>query len=128
MSVSADVLAAREQLTRHGWVARNSESFRHLPPPPAALWLGEQVAESAPRSERAGWTLQPTGSTPHTHTTAQWLDAADAAQRQALFEGLPLPGTGDADDAASMDGGSLGGECRDGSSSPPPPLSSTATL
>ncbi len=100
MSVSADVLAAREQLTRHGWVARNSESFRHLPPPPAALWLGEQVAESAPRSERAGWTLQPTGSTPHTHTTAQWLDAADAAQRQALFEGLPLPGTGDADDAA----------------------------
>ena len=47
MSVSADVLAAREQLTRHGWVARNSESFRHLPPPPAALWLGEQVAESA---------------------------------------------------------------------------------
>ncbi|MBE0549056.1 MAG: SufBD protein, partial [Rubrivivax sp.] len=47
-SARADVLAARNQLATRGWIARKAEAFRHLPPPAAAVWLGEQ-AEAATR-------------------------------------------------------------------------------
>ncbi|MBK8666446.1 MAG: SufD family Fe-S cluster assembly protein [Burkholderiales bacterium] len=98
----ADMLAAREHLARSGWITRKTEAFRHLLPPPAELWLGDAAAAQpeAPPLELAGWTLQPTGHTLHTHTSAEWLDAADAAQRHALFAGLPLPDAAAGDDAA----------------------------
>ncbi len=96
----AEIRAARAQLAKSGWITRKVESFRHLPPPPAELWLGDDVVaqtEALP-FELAGWTLQPAGRTLHTHTSAQWLDAA-GPQRQQLFDGLPLPDAS-GDDAA----------------------------
>ena len=92
----ADILAARHRLEDAGWVPRNADAFRHLPPPPAAVWLGE-APEAAPASCTAhalngvGWTLHPIGSTPQGRVEARWLDAADPAQRQELFAGLRLP-------------------------------------
>lgn len=92
----ADILAARHRLEDAGWVPRNADAFRHLPPPPAAVWLGE-APEAASAScdahplSGAGWTLHPLGDTPQGRVDARWLDAADPAQRQELFAGLPLP-------------------------------------
>lgn len=97
----ADILAAREHLAKSGWITRKTEDFRHLPPPPAELWLGDDAAEQpgALPFELAGWSLQTAGRTLHTHTTAQWLDAAAGPQRHELFAGLPLP-EADGGDAA----------------------------
>ncbi|PKO30820.1 MAG: SufBD protein [Betaproteobacteria bacterium HGW-Betaproteobacteria-9] len=92
----ADILAARHRLEDAGWVPRNADAFRHLPPPPAAVWLGE-APEAAPAGcdahplSGAGWTLHPLGQTPQGRVDARWLDAADPAQRKELFAGLPLP-------------------------------------
>ena len=60
----ADILAARHRLEDAGWVPRNADAFRHLPPPPAAVWLGEAPeATSTPCDAHplsgAGWTLHP---------------------------------------------------------------------
>lgn len=98
----ADILAAREHLAKNGWITRKTEAFRHLLPPPATLWLGDEAAEQAQALpfELAGWSLQPAGRTLHTHTSAQWLDAAAGPQRQELFAGLPLPDAAGGDDAA----------------------------
>ncbi|MEO7853575.1 MAG: SufD family Fe-S cluster assembly protein [Rubrivivax sp.] len=97
----ADALWARSRLAEGGWIARNAESFRHLPPPPAEVWLGEApdlvVGCNAAPLEGAGWTLQPIGALPQGRVEARWLDAADAMQRAELFAGLPLP---DGDEAA----------------------------
>lgn len=102
---SADALSARHRLQTGGWVARSAESFRHLPPPPAEVWLGDVApaggCEAAP-SEGAGWTLQPLGSPGPLGTQAparfeaRWLDASDPRQRAELLAGLPLPGDEDA--------------------------------
>jgi len=99
----ADALAARQRLREGGWIARDAESFRHLPPPAAAVWLGDSPdapadCDAAPL-EGAGWTLQPIGALPAGRVDARWLDAADAAQRAELFAGLPLA-DGEGDDAA----------------------------
>lgn len=97
----ADALAARDRLSVRGWISARNETFRHLPPPGADLWLGE-TAEStavgcdAPPLAGAGWTLHPFGDTPQSGVHARWLDASDPAQRTELFAGLPLPGEGDA--------------------------------
>lgn len=92
----ADMLAARHRLQDAGWIPRHAEAFRHLPPPPAAVWLGEapdaaSAGCDAPPLSGAGWTLHPLGQTPQGRVDARWLDAADPAQRQELFAGLPLP-------------------------------------
>ena len=97
----ADALWAERQLDEFGWIARNAESFRHLPPPPAAVWLGyapdcAAVCDASPL-EGAGWNLQPIGALPQGRIEARWLDAADPTQRAELFAGLPLP---DDDEAA----------------------------
>ncbi|MCG3188601.1 MAG: hypothetical protein LKCHEGNO_00710 [Burkholderiaceae bacterium] len=93
----ADALAARERLAREGWIARNAESFRHLLPPPAEVWLGHEETDcQAHPLAGAGWTLHPVGQTPQGRVDARWLDAADAAQRSELFAGLPQPGDDDA--------------------------------
>jgi Fe-S cluster assembly protein SufD len=97
----ADVLAARHRLATRGWIARNAEDFRHLPPPPAPVWLGDDLELAAAGCEAhplagAGWTLHPVGNSPQGRVDARWLDAADAAQRAELFAELPLPGGGEA--------------------------------
>ncbi|MEO5733337.1 MAG: SufD family Fe-S cluster assembly protein [Rubrivivax sp.] len=97
----ADALSARQRLADIGWIARTSESFRHLPPPAAAVWLGDSADTTAGCDatplEGAGWAVQPIGARPTGRVDARWLDAADAAQRTELFAGLPLP---DSDEAA----------------------------
>lgn len=100
-SARADALAARERLATRGWIAPQAESFRHLPPPGAAVWLGEGERAAAKNCEAsplagAGWTLHPVGRAPLGPVDARWLDAADPLQRAELFAGLPAPGEGDA--------------------------------
>ena len=96
----ADALSARHRLEQDGWIARTSEAFRHLSPPPAAVWLGDSqdAAASCDASplEYAGWSVQPIGARPTGRVDARWLDAADAAQRTAMLAGLPLPGSDEA--------------------------------
>lgn len=98
----ADALAARSRLAegRH-WIPRRSESFRHLPPPPAEVWLGdapdanEALREPSALSD-AGWTLHPLSAAASGRIDARWLDAADPVQRAELFAGLPQPGDDEA--------------------------------
>lgn len=98
----ADALTARERLAATGWIPANSEFFRHLPPPALAAWLGEE-ADAAParvdtdRRRGAGWTLHPSGHGQPARVNAQWLDASQAGDHRALFEGLPPLGDRDAD-------------------------------
>lgn len=97
----ADALAARSRLTARGWIPKNSESFRHIPPPALDVWLGDAAdapalgCDASPLAG-AGWTLHPIGNSRQARVDAQWLDAADAAQRAELFANLALPGDGDA--------------------------------
>jgi Fe-S cluster assembly protein SufD len=94
----ADALAARSHLAAHGWIARNAEAFRHLPPPDAALWLGERdplPPDPAPASR--DWELGELSAAAAAAVDARWLDAANPAQRRELLAGLPLAG----DDAAA---------------------------
>jgi Fe-S cluster assembly protein SufD len=93
-----DALAARSHLAAHGWIPRNAEAFRHLPPPDAALWLGDADSpsrENAPAGR--GWELESLAPALVGSVEARWLDAADPAQRRELLAGLPLVG----DDAAA---------------------------
>lgn len=100
-SARADALSARSRIAAGQWIARSAESFRHLPPPAAEVWLGERGPQhpgscDASPLAGAGWTLHPMGSTPPGRVDARWLDAADPAQRAELFAGLPAPGDEDA--------------------------------
>lgn len=97
----ADALSARRRLDSGAWIPRSAESFRHLPPPAAAVWLGEPAPQRAGGCDAsplagAGWTLHPMGPTPPARVDARWLDAADPDQRAELFAGLPPPGDEDA--------------------------------
>lgn len=108
-SARADALFARERLATLGWIPRKQEDFRHLPPPPAEVWLGTGGAAADAQCEAsplagAGWTLHPLGHMPPGRVDARWLDAADPAQRAELFAGLARPDAegGDAEtDAAA---------------------------
>ncbi|HWI83105.1 SufD family Fe-S cluster assembly protein [Ramlibacter sp.] len=91
----ADALAARSHLAAEGWIPRTAESFRHLPPPDAALWLGEPAAP-APAAADGGWRLHDLPAAQRALVDARWLDAADAAQRGQLLAGLPPPGRDEA--------------------------------
>lgn len=101
-SARADILAARRRLHMRGWIPRNAEAFRHLPPPAADVWLGDAplaTACAAPPLAGAGWTLHPIGHGPQGRVDARWLDAGDALQRDELFAGLTMPaGVDDAGD------------------------------
>jgi Fe-S cluster assembly protein SufD len=97
----ADALSARSRISAGAWIPRSAESFRHLPPPAAEVWLGEPAQPQASRCDAsplagAGWTLLPMGTTPPGRVDARWLDAADPVQRAELFAGLPAPGDEDA--------------------------------
>ncbi|KGR98399.1 SufD family Fe-S cluster assembly protein [Burkholderia sp. ABCPW 111] len=93
-------IAARARLSERGWVPRRAESFRHLPPPAADAWLGDdarRARSAAPNAPaRAGWLLAPVGSGSLGHVDARWLGTADPAERAALFADLPTSGEGDA--------------------------------
>ena len=97
----ADALFARNRIVAEGWIAPKAESFRHLPPPAADVWLGDAPDVSdgcaAPPLAGAGWTLHPVGDTLQGRVDARWLDARDHDQRRELFDGLA---TLDSDDAA----------------------------
>lgn len=80
---------AHAQLQQQGWIARRSEAFHHLPPPPLEQWLAGDSASAEP-----AWALQTDGDA--SAVQARWLDALDAEQRRALFAGLPTPGSGEA--------------------------------
>ncbi len=105
-SARADALFARERLARLGWIPRNAEDFRHLPPPAAEVWLGDADADcdegcDASPLAGAGWTLHPIGHMPPGRVEARWLDASDPEQRAELFAGLaPRNDSVDAEDAA----------------------------
>lgn len=97
----ADALSARSHLAGIGWIGRKAESFRHIPPPAAQVWLGDEVDSAASDCDAAsrdgaGWTLQPLGPLPHGRIDARWLDAANPTQRSELFAGLPAPGDDEA--------------------------------
>lgn len=97
----ADVLAARSQLATRGWIARKAEAFRHLPPPGAPVWLGDDPESPALGCDAhplagAGWTLHPVGHAAQGRVDARWLDALDAVQSAELFAGLPPPGDDEA--------------------------------
>jgi Fe-S cluster assembly protein SufD len=87
----ADELAARSHLAAHGWIPRSAEAFRHLPPPDAALWLGE--ADAAVDAAAAGnWEVDVLAPDVACSVDVRRLDAADPAQRGELLADLPLPG------------------------------------
>lgn len=88
----ADGLAARSHLAAHGWIARNAEAFRHLPPPAAALWLGEVEAKPSDAAPAADWEVDMPAPASAGSVDVRRLDAADPAQRRELLAALPLPG------------------------------------
>ena len=81
---------ARAALQAQGWIARKSEAFHHLPPPPLAQWLPEAPDGAA----EPAWALQIEGDA--SAVQARWLSAQQPDERQALFAGLPAPGDGEA--------------------------------
>lgn len=96
----ADALSARSRIATGHWIPRTAESFRHLPPPPAEVWLGDATPTPAPACDAsplagAGWTLHPVGAVPQGRVDARWLDAMDPGQRAELFAGLPAPNADD---------------------------------
>lgn len=97
----ADALSARHRLASDGWIKPRAESFRHLPPPAAEVWLGGAVDPvrfdcQAPPLAGAGWALHPVGAKPSGGVEARWLDATDPSQRAELFSGLAPGAAGDA--------------------------------
>jgi Fe-S cluster assembly protein SufD len=84
--------AARSQLAARGWVDRKSESFRHLPPPAAALWLGDESCLApwdAVEALADGWSLQALPGTDEDAVEVRWLDVAQPADRAQLHAALP---------------------------------------
>jgi Fe-S cluster assembly protein SufD len=90
-TLPAPARTARQQLAAHGWIARSADAFRHLPPPPAALWLGEAQPALACLEAAAledGWTLEALPATTPKAFEARWLDAGDAGERAQLLHGI----------------------------------------
>ncbi len=87
MSDILDITHAQEQLQTHGWIARHSEAFHHLPPPALQAWLGDSQATASATQQDWQVTVQSGAA----NVQVQQFNALDAAQRQALFADLPLP-------------------------------------
>jgi Fe-S cluster assembly protein SufD len=93
-TLTPDARTARQQLAARGWIPPSVDPFRHLPPPPAPVWLGEAESSAAPVDAAAledGWTLEALPGTTPGAFDARWLDAADAAERVQLLHGLAAP-------------------------------------
>ena len=82
---------ARQQLHAHGWIARRSEAFHHLPPPALDHWL--PAAEEATPAAAPEWSIALHG-TPASAINVRWLNALDSAERSTLLQALPAPGEG----------------------------------
>jgi Fe-S cluster assembly protein SufD len=97
MDARTDALTARAHLARQGWIPRRSESFRHLPPPEAAVWLGEESdAVDEVVALGGGWTFNPVLAPAAGDVEVRWLDSTDPSQRIELLAGLPPPGDDEA--------------------------------
>jgi Fe-S cluster assembly protein SufD len=98
-TATADAALARRRIATQPWIPRKAPSFRHLPPPPAQVWMPSEEAapfdvDAAPTD---GWTVtQQTGAGP-SNVEVRWLDAGDLGQRAELLAGLVIP---DGDEAA----------------------------
>ena len=82
---------ARQQLHAHGWIARRSEAFHHLPPPALDHWL--PAAEDATPAAAPEWSIA-LHDTPASAINVRWLNALDSAERSTLLQALPAPGEG----------------------------------
>lgn len=89
--------AARAHLAAQGWIPPRAELFRHLPPPPAAVWLGDATAPPATIPPDGGWSLRELPGTVAANVELRWFDLSDPGQRASLLSALPAPG---ADEAA----------------------------
>lgn len=89
-----DARAARERLAVRGWIPRRSERFRHLPPPPADVWLGS--SETLAEALDGGWSRLPLPDLAGGEADLRWFDLDDPGQRAELFAGLPLTGDDEA--------------------------------
>ncbi|HEY0823966.1 MAG TPA: SufD family Fe-S cluster assembly protein [Ramlibacter sp.] len=88
--------AARAHLAAHGWIPRKAELFRHLPPPPAEVWLGEEPVTGA-AVPASGWSvLELPVDGPGGTVGVRWFDAGNPVQRASVFSGLPAPGEDEA--------------------------------
>ena len=84
MSEILDITQAQAQLQTHGWIARKSEAFHHLPPPALETWLGTEPAAVASTQD---W--QVTVQDGAASVQVQHLSALNAAERATLFADLP---------------------------------------
>lgn len=89
----SDLSEARQRLASHGWIKPKAENFRHLAPPALTVWQSETLVSVAPTD---GWTVQALDPARHDQFEADFLDPAEPAQRNTLFEGLPWPDESDA--------------------------------
>lgn len=89
-----DARAARGRLAEGGWIPRKSERFRHLPPPPADVWLGSSDAWA--EAPDGGWSRQELPEVAGKDADLRWFDLDDPGQRAELSTGLPLPGDDEA--------------------------------
>lgn len=94
-SAVMQVQAIRDRVAADGWIPRKAEAFRHLPPPPAAVWLGDSKRPPGPTLDD-GWRLRPAADGTGAAADLRWFDLSDPAQRSELFAGLPAPGDDDA--------------------------------
>ena len=84
----ADILAARHRLQDAGWIPRDAEAFRHLPPPPAPVWLAAAPEAASTRSDARPQLaprrpLHPLGPAPPGPLDARRTYATDPATREA---------------------------------------------
>src|SRR5574344_483522 len=86
MSEILDITQAQAQLQTHGWIARKSEAFHHLPPPALETWLG---TEPAAVTSTQDWQVSVQDGA--ASVQVQHLSALNAAERATLFADLPAP-------------------------------------
>lgn len=94
-SAHPEALAARNRLVAQGWIARKAESFRHVPPPAAALWLGDGSV-APPVAPDDGWVPRILPGSQPDAVEARWFDLTDPGQRAELLAPLPAPGDDEA--------------------------------
>ena len=90
-----EALLARQHVIDHGWITPRVESFRHLPPPGAAAWLGEPDLRGN-AGVAGGWSFDTLPGGTSANLQVRSLDAGDPRERHALLADLPPPGDDEA--------------------------------